>query len=67
MKKQNKSESLKTPGPIFKAKAKKKPLSVRMSDYVISLIQTASEKHNVSHATVIESCVIYALEDKKSA
>lgn len=66
MKKQQEKQA-KTQGPVFKVRERKKPFSGRMSVHALALIEDASNKHNISQSEVIESCVIYALDEKKTA
>lgn len=54
-------------GPVFATKQRKKSYSARMTPHALALVEMASTKHKVSISEVIESCVIYALEDKKTA
>lgn len=60
-------KTTKQQGPVFKVRERKKPFSGRMSPHALALVEIASSKHNISQSEVIESCVIYALDEKKTA
>lgn len=66
MKKQQEKPN-KTQGPVFKSRVVRRPRSFRLSEHVLSLVEIASNKHNISQSEVIDGCVIYALEEKKTA